>query len=123
MEKIDIVNTVLFDSILEFKKTNGYVDIHNDYEVESVMYDPIKGNLKLLLNSLENNPLEILFENVLIIEMNIKIDDKVIDNFYRGRFESEGDVFDEIDNRKCFYIDFDGGSKINLLCEKAVVLF
>ena len=121
MRTINITEEPLFNSLLEIKDLNDFVDLHNDFDVNSVSYEAANEQLKLKLNS-SNKSIELVFDNVEIIEFSIHIQDKTIDNFYRGRYEIRNELFEEYKDKKCFYIDFDEGGKINLLCKTAEII-
>lgn len=123
MEIINIIGKELFESILEIKDVNYHIDIHNDYNLKSIDYELNNYLCKIILSSDNRRIVEIIFEDVHIISLNLLINDKTIDNFYRGRYEDNGRLFEEFEGRSCFYIDFEEGSKINLLCKKAFVVF
>lgn len=118
MAKINLHDIELFKPLLDVDFQGNNLDIHNDYEVKNILYR--SKNLQLLLvNNLSDNKILLNFHNAEIIEFDIpSIDNLTIDNFYRGRYEYENELFDEFDNKKCFYIEFSETGQINVLCSE-----
>lgn len=117
MEIINLTNSKLFDSLLEINHQGKIIDLHNDYELKNIIFQD-NYELKLILkDNNSENQIALIFENFEFIDFDIPIiQDLTLDNFYRGRYESENKLFDDFNNKKCFYIEFYEIGKLNLLC-------
>lgn len=121
--KIDLSNSKLLDSLLEidFGKSSHY-DIHNDFDLNAIDFKKLSGELVLkLVGADEETLLKLVFEEVDFIEFSIPadLDELVLDNFHRGRYEVDGKLYDEYNNKKCFYIEFYEKGSLSFLCSKA----
>jgi hypothetical protein len=121
MTYADITREPLFNSLLEFNIEGQFIDIHNDFQLENILYDNEFGLFQIILKSEALRRIEIRFEQALITKMAISPLDDTVDNLYRGRYEYREELFETYDGKSCFYIDFTNGSSINLLCERAFV--
>lgn len=119
MEIINLTNSKLFDNLLEINYGEKCFDLHNDYELKNIHFQENNLlHLKFINNNFENQII-LIFENIEFIDFEFPIiQDLTIDNFYRGRFEYENKLFDEFNNKKCFYIEFYDVGKLNLLCSE-----
>ncbi|WP_395074835.1 hypothetical protein [Flavobacterium sp.] len=117
MEIINLTNSKLFNSLLEINYQEKIIDLHNDYELKNIIFQD-NYKLKLILkNNNSENQIALIFENFEFIDFDIPIiQDLTLDNFYRGRYEFENKLFDDFNNKKCFYIEFYENGKLNLLC-------
>ncbi|MGS2762774.1 hypothetical protein [Sinomicrobium sp. M5D2P9] len=121
--KIDLTNSKLLDSLLEidFGKSS-YYDIHNDFVLIAVELKGLSSELVLkFVSSNKGTLLRFVFKDVDFIEFLIPTDmnELVLDNFHRGRYEINGKLYDEYNNKKCFYIEFCEKGNLNFLCSKA----
>jgi len=119
---MDITNIELFKPILEFKSESLHVDLHNDFTCVGLDYSCNNLALKLQKDNGDGHVI-LQFTNVNILRMQIKLQDKglTLDNFHRGRYEFEGKLYDEYNEKKCFYIEFYEGGAIDLLCRTALI--
>ncbi|UUW10971.1 hypothetical protein NLG42_09170 [Flavobacterium plurextorum] len=120
--EIDLSNVELFETLLEFNIEGINVDLHNDYELKS--FNLLNNNdlrLVFLHNTSEQN-IFLIFTEIEFVEFELPIlSDLTLDNFYRGRYEYESKLFDEFNEKKCFYIEFCGVGQLNLLCSKVIL--
>src|SRR5476651_2193062 len=114
MIEIDLSNVELFQNFIEIECDDCYVDLHNNFDCESIEYSNITGTLSLVfkpLTILVNgiNQIELLFFNVDFAKMSIvkfkgELSPSTIDTIYRGRFEeSKGILCEQSNNGKSFY--------------------
>lgn len=123
--KIDITNAKLFDSLLDIDYSElSHYDIHNDFDLKSLEYKE-ESIFIMHFDSINdrNTNLRVVFEDPKLIEFGVILNDKnlTIDNFHRGRFEYKGKLYDEHENRKCFYIEFYEEGSINILASKVLL--
>jgi len=123
--KIDITNSKLFDSLLDisYEKSSHY-DLHNDFDLKSINYEKL--NNIFIFNFIEikgKRIVSLVFEDVKILSFNLPVNEKdlTLDNFHRGRFEYENQLYDEYNSKKCFYMEFYEEGNINFLCSKATL--
>ncbi|WP_281988589.1 hypothetical protein [Aquimarina aggregata] len=123
--KIDITNHELFDSLLDIDYGKlSHFDIHNDFNLFSIGY---KEGIEFVLNFKSINEkstfLSIVFKSPRLINFDITLnyDNLTLDNFHRGRYEYEGELFDEYDDKKCFYLEFYGTGGINILSSEVFI--
>ena len=122
MLTIDLTEINLFEDLLQIELQDKIIDIHNDYDLKKINLLP-NISLQLIFQHSENkNEIYLVFEEVEFIEFEIRIStDLTIDNFYRGRYEFEKKLYDDFNDKKCFYIDFCEVGQINLLCSKLLL--
>jgi hypothetical protein len=122
---IDITNSELLKSLIDidYNKNTSY-DIHNDFDLEAINYSEDK-LFTMIFCSTDNSGtiLKIIFLDVAFInfDINFKNNNSTIDNFYRGRYEYNGKLYDEYKNKKCFYIEFYEGGFINVLTSAVLI--
>ena len=132
MIEIDLSNIELFQNFIEIEYDDCYVNLHNDFDCESIEYSNITGTLSLIfkpLIMLSNgiNEVELLFFNVDFAKMSIvKLKGELlpgtIDTIYRGRFEeSKGILCEQSKNGKSFYyINFVEYFSFEILSNKVI---
>jgi hypothetical protein len=119
MTTINLTETELFKSFAEMGTGESYVDLHNEFECDSINYSLKLSQLSLTFKASKNNlrkirHVEIIFKNVKIALMNFKVDNtpynscRAIDMIYRGRFEDENSELKESsdEGKYYYYIDF-----------------
>ena len=123
--KIDLTNSELFKSLLDidYSKLSHY-DIHNDFDLKLLEYK--EGAIFIMHFSSvidKKMVLKVVFENPKFIEFSVMVNDKnlTVDNFHRGKFEYKGKLYEEYENRKCFYIEFYEEGGINILASKVLM--
>ena len=123
MKSINLSNVELFESLLEIDLENDFIDLHNDYDFKSYEFSGVKNLTLAFVNIKTKNELLVCFEDVELIKFNITVENEnsTIDNFHRGRYQKDEKLFDEFENRKCFYIEFLGKSNIELLASKLYI--
>ena len=121
MKTIVLYNSKLFETLLDIDFEENNLDIHNDYEIKNILYK--NNNLQfLLVHNTSTHKILFSFYDVEIIEFDFLIMNTLtIDNFYRGRYEFNNELFDEFNNKKCFYIEFCETGQINILCSKLIL--
>ena len=93
MPKIDLYNVELFESLLELDFQDLNIDIHNDYEVKNILFK--NNNLQFFLTH-NTSDLKFLlsFYDTEFIEFDLSTNKNLcIDNFYRGRFELNNELY------------------------------
>ena len=135
MIEIDLTNVELFKNFIEIEYDDCYVDLHNDFDCESIGYSNITGTLSLIfkpLTILVNGikEVELLFFNVDFVKMSMvkfrgELLPGTIDTIYRGRFEeSKGVLCEQSKNGKSFYyINFVGDFSFEILSNKVMAKF
>lgn len=123
MPKIDLYNVELFESLLELDFQEKNIDIHNDYELKNIVFKNNKNLQLLLTHNLSDNKFLLSFYDTEFIEFDLPTNKNIyIDNFYRGRYELNNELYDEFNNKKCFYIEFCETGHLNILCSKLTLL-
>jgi hypothetical protein len=117
---MDLTESELFENLLEIKTTLFHFDLHNDYTCLSISYS---GETLVLEFKKDNDQsaLFLEFKEVTILSMKIPLKTTVLDNFHRGRYELNGDLYDEFQGKKCFYIEFYEEGSIELLCRHVLL--
>lgn len=125
MQVLDLNSSELFQSLLEIDYDGHFFDLHNDYDLCKVNFSIERNELSLIFSEVRREKkITIIFEDVKIIDLEIPTGiDLTLDNFYRGRYEFENKLYDEFYEKKCFYIDFDGNGKLNLLANKIFLIW
>lgn len=114
---LDLTEFALFESLLIFETSNGVIDLHNDYECHGIEYDFESQCLKCSFKGSGNLILE--FRNVIIAKLNLLLqltsDSGTLNNFYRGRFEINGTLYEcSNEGRRYFYLEFEAGDALEL---------
>jgi len=114
---IALSDVELFKSLMELKMAGEYIDLHNDYECHNIIYDFEKGYLRLLFKG--NKSLILEFSDVVIAKLNLQpqetSDRGTLNNFYRGRFEINGTLYETSEEgRKYFYLEIEAGGGLEL---------
>lgn len=126
-----ISNTSPFIPLLDFDIGNVNIDLHNEFEHFKTQrnYDSIEFYFRKCITSdlFEESNAVIIFSEV--VETNIddvnsnnnNEDWKVLMNFARGDLREENKYFSNTDI-KYFFIEFEGGELINILCKQALII-
>lgn len=117
---MDFTEAELFKNLLETKDEFFHIDLHNDFTCVGVSYSSDTLDLKFQ-NDKGHGYVTVRFSEVVILKLEMPLKNLTIDNFHRGRYESDGKLYDEFQGKKCFYIEFYEGGAIELLCSKAIV--
>jgi hypothetical protein len=132
MIEIDLSNVKLFQNFIEIECDDCYVNLHNDFDCESIEYSNITGTLSLIFKPLiivSNGikEVEILFFNVDFAKMSmVKLKGELlpstIDTIYRGRFEeSKGILLEQSKSGKnYYYINFVEGFSFEIFSNKVM---
>lgn len=108
LDKIRTKNIDFFEDLTQY----GNYDFHNDYVCKEINY--LDSELILSMKDANDTIVCINFEEVLVVKAYINVsEDLVIDNLYRGRFETNGyliDIFN--DEYSYFYLEFYNGTKL-----------
>ena len=121
MVTINAKNIELFKNLAQFEFDNIYYDFHNDFDCTKISL--INNCIILLLkHTINNSIVELKFLNAEIFkldfEFNIENNVLTLDNFYRGRFESNGELMEFNTEQKSFYyLEFYEGQTFELFCE------
>lgn len=115
---IELKADTLFECLMSIKTDDGYIDLHNDYQCQGISYS--NQSLRLFFKGRNNVTVE--FTGIEIIKMEWLFeqtpDSSTLDNFYRGRFEKNGELHEITDSgKRYFYIDFYEGDAIELFAD------
>lgn len=105
----------LFEFQLEISINGEQFDLHNDFICERAI---LNNNEFDLVFRGEDEVIVLKFKNALINQFDLFFEkefDYYLDNFHRGKAELHGLLYEEIDGRKCFYIEFYQKGKVELL--------
>lgn len=128
MEEIYLTKSELFESLLEIRIGENYIDLHSDYDCLKLMYSD-NNDFLLVFNSLSSNGLvvSLKFSNTTFSSINLLFNEVTesvtLDSFYRGRFEKDG-ILKEYseDGQSYFYLEFYEGGAIELLSDRVVLI-
>ncbi|MCW3467943.1 hypothetical protein [Chitinophaga nivalis] len=114
---LELTASPLFDSLLIFETDYGIIDLHNDYYCNKICYDFGNQCLKCFFKGARNLMLE--FRGVIIVKLNLQLpltaDSSILNNFYRGRFEVDGVLYEiSAEGRRYFYLEFEAGDALEL---------
>lgn len=114
---IDLSQKELFEDLLTVKLNNEFIDLHNDFNCEEFIYDKANCILKFLFRG--NGKILLTFIDVEITRLNVSFgsnpDSGTLNNFYRGRFEINGKLFEyREDGRGYYYLEFETDNKLEL---------
>lgn len=129
---IDLTNTELFLDLTTIDHGESFFDLHNDYSCTDINYKLITKTISFLFKPRITGPtakdLCLLFEDatIVIFKFNLKgtAESCVLDSFYRGRDEIEGNVFEISPHGEgVFYIEFLGGDSFTIFSKKVTLIF
>lgn len=122
---IDITGGELFKDLMCFQIQNKVIDLHNDYECESIKYRHEEKKLIFMFNrqAFSNSKITLVFEGVSIQKCDLYLsrtaDSGTLNVFYRGRFEVDGNLYEKSkSNQEYYYIEFENGDKFELFSTK-----
>lgn len=124
---IDVTNNHLFESILQFCYNDLTVDLHNDYKCYKYIYDSQKQEFLVSFKEKKGEifRVSIWFKYAIIKNLSyqfiIPADHLTLDNFYRGRFEENGKLFETSSLGNYYYIDFVEGINFELFAKEVQV--
>ena len=125
---INITHSPLFENLAFLQLDDFYMDAHNDFHFSQFQFEQQTQRLTITFRSLNESPsiVEYVLEEVEFIECSITQFQQhtqiILDNLYRGRFESNNILLEKSENGKvCFYIDFIENILIELLTSKVIV--
>ncbi|WP_332737819.1 hypothetical protein [Flavihumibacter sp.] len=127
MNKIELTTAALFEPLTEIEFSGINLDLHNEYSCNKITIDYneeiIKFDFKAENAQQAYQRLTMVFETFQIVEMvSKKLDSKTVltpDNFYRGRFEYEGQHHETTPWGVFFHIEFYEEFYLDILCKKA----
>lgn len=102
---IDLTQKELFEDLLTVKLDDEFIDLHNDFNCEEFIYDNTGCFLKLLFKG--NGQISLTFVNVEITKLNVSFgsdaDAGILNNFYRGRFEINGKLYEYKEDGRWYF--------------------
>ncbi len=119
---LDITNSELFDSLLEISYENCEYDLHNDFSLKYIDFNKAEALLKFDFHEIDGKKsIHLIFKNVdpIILKLPFQ-EDTTIDNFHRGRYEYQGQLYDEFEGKRCFYMEFYDSGDCIILCSEAI---
>ena len=120
---IELTDNLLFDNISFLKHENISMDIHNDYNFKELLFEHNRMILSFIKDVNHLKFIEFIFEDIELTKFKItqfEIPDSItMDNFYRGKVESNGVLIEEnSDKKKYYYLDFLEDIQIELWCSR-----
>lgn len=125
--RITISESQLFKNLVEIQSDDTYIDLHNDYQCTQFEY---RKNDNIIVVTFLNEDatkkkkqVELVFSDVEVVIMSLALQRRLenaitIDNFYRGRFEKNGTLYEHSSNGKAYYyLEFDEGHKVELFAD------
>jgi len=116
---INLINFPILSDLLAIKVENTFFDLHNNFEC----IDILKNEDLIFKFSNESYELSIIFSDYFceqplnFSELNFP---QNLDNFYRGRYQHDSQLFDEYEGKQCFYLDLEQNWQI--LAKNASIL-
>lgn len=102
----ELSDAEMFKSLMDLEIEEAAIDLHNDYECHNILYDFEKGYLRLLFKGDKSLILE--FRDVVIAKLNLQLqetlDRGILNNFYRGRFEINGTLYETSEEGRRYFI-------------------
>jgi hypothetical protein len=122
--KINSDKIELFQNISQFDIGDTNYDFHNDFECVKVKFQD--GILSLIFQHIVNKYLVSLsFQKTTLtfceFEFIMALESLTIDNLYRGKFESKGELIEFENTRGYFYLEFYEGQKVEFWSESICV--
>lgn len=116
-------NTIeLFKDLTEFEFNSEYYDFHNEYSCLNINFND---NVLMILFEKDTKDflITLKFEEVIVNKIvffdSLDVHNfRTIDSLYRGRFEINGKLRDELDGKAYFYFELYGGQKMEFWCKK-----
>jgi hypothetical protein len=129
---IDLTNAELFLDLTTIKYGESFFDLHNDYDCTNINYKLLSKTISFLFQPSSTEPLRkslcLLFEDATISNCNLNLmrtsDSFTLDLLYRGRYETEGNLFEISPNGDgYFYIGFIEGDSFEIFSKKVTLTF
>lgn len=130
MGEINLTKADLFLTLLENYVEGIYIDLHNCYKCEKMLFDKNENRFSFDFRNIEQAvawpKVSIIFEDVVIalhkISFESAINELTLDNFYRGRFFDGKELKEYSDDGKgYFYIDFYEEISIEIFAGKVIL--
>jgi len=123
---IELTNVELFKSLVGIESDNGFIDLHNDYACISVQYSLDKKLLEVSFQAVNSNVVlqfkDAVINKFLLVPKRTE-DSCTLNNFYRGRFEANGELFEYSPiGERYYYMEFEEGDAFEILAQQ-VFLF
>lgn len=123
---IELTNIELFKSLSSVESDNAIIDLHNDYVCTSIQYSTDKKMFELSFQA-ENSNVILQFKDAVITKFDLvpkrTEDSCILNNFYRGRFEINGELFEYSPlGQRYYYIEFEEGDVFEILAQEAFLL-
>lgn len=131
MIEINLTESNLFLSLLENYVEGKYIDLHNEYNCEKMVFDKNKDRFSFYFKRTEQatagwSNVSVVFEGTLITSYTFLfealISELTLDNFYRGRF-LDGELLKEYsqDGKGYFYVSFCEDISFELFANKVLL--
>jgi hypothetical protein len=128
MVQIELTDVALFKSFVEIEQGGIYVDLHNDFKCKGMKYSHPKRELVVSFEVIKKSPIQcvdVVFQGVTIEQINLETEDPnvdmwIIDNMYRGRFERQQGILEEISSEGdyYYYVTFEGDYSVELFANR-----
>ncbi|MDP4255367.1 MAG: hypothetical protein Q8938_15265 [Bacteroidota bacterium] len=129
---IELTDVELFKDLTFIEEGGENYDLHNEFECFSFMYDQESETVNMAFKernskSLESDKICIMFKGVSFCKFELSLirseDSATINNFYRGRFEMDGKLYEKSsEGASYFYIEFETGDKFEFFAKKAMLV-
>lgn len=121
---IKVSHIELFKSLLDLEVGDKFIDLHNDFNCTEINFS--KEDQSLIFVFFDHNhssSLRLVFQQVILVKFNLnfELDKKyiILDNFYRGRFESNNELHDLSEEGKGYmYVEFCEGQSLEFYCKE-----
>lgn len=123
---IDLTNIELFESLASIESGSSTIDLHNDYDCTGIRYDAEEKLLELTFQAIASSVV-LKFEGASISKFSLvpkrTEDSSTLNNFYRGRFVVNGEIFEYSPSGEgYYYIEFEEGDMFEVFARKVFIL-
>ncbi len=129
---VDLTNFELFKSFAEFQIGSTYVDLHNEFNCNSITFSSLEKQLILAFESNEHHSdnirhLKVIFDDCGLESYVAKLeklttDAQTIDTMYRRRFQSGNSLSEKSNGRYYYYINFFPDTSIEVFARSVTAI-
>ncbi len=122
---IELTNIELFKSLSRVEFDNAIIDLHNDYVCTSMQYSADKGIFDLFFRA-ERSNVVLQFKGAVVTKFGLVLkrteDSCILNNFYRGRFEVNGELLEYSPlGERYYYMEFEEGDVFEILAQEVLL--
>jgi len=123
---VELTNIELFESLSSIESGSTIIDLHNSYYCTNIRYDSEEKLFELTFQA-TNSSVVLKFEGAVISKLNLvprrTEDSSTLNNFYRGRFVVNEEIFEYTSLGESFYyIEFEEGDVFEVFARKVFLL-